>query len=71
MTQHSGFSLTGSLDMRGQLLLSVRTVGAAITTSNLTTNELAIFVGGTSGATLALRSGGTIYYWGSTSSAAG
>ena len=51
--------------------LSLTTTGTSLTSANMTANQLYLFIGGTSGATLAVRSGGTIYYFGSTASAVG
>ena len=60
----------GTLDLTAAKV-SVRTTGASLNSTNVGVNELAIFVGGTSGATLALRSGGTIYYFASSASTVG
>lgn len=63
-----------SLDLNQSRLLSVRTLAAsAITVSagntNLRVNEIAFTVGGASGASLAIHSGGTVYLFNSALSA--
>lgn len=64
-------SLSGvTLDL-SRAKLSLATTGTAITTANLGVDEVKLFIGGASGATLAVRSGGTIYFFGSSTSAAG
>ncbi len=50
---------------------SWRTVGASVSSSNLSANEVALFIGGASGASLCVRSGGTIYYFTSSASTVG
>lgn len=58
------FDLTGAR-------VSVRTTGTSATSLTVRPNELQVFVGGTSGATLCLRSGGTLYYFASSASTVG
>lgn len=67
----SSVSLSGvTFDLK-QAKLSLATTGTAVNNTNLGVDEIKLFVGGTSGATLCVRSGGTIYYFGSILSAAG
>lgn len=61
----------GPLYLQQQKLVSVRTVGVSVTSTNLITNEMAFFVGGASGASLALRSGGIIYFFNSAATTVG
>lgn len=51
--------------------LSVRTTATSLTSLTVGVGELAFFVGGTSGATLGLRSGSTLYLFASSSSTVG
>ena len=67
----SSVSLSGvTLDLK-LAKLSLATTGTAVNNTNLGVDEIKLFIGGTSGATLCVRSGGTIYYFGSILSAAG
>lgn len=60
----------GTLDLTAANL-SLKTTGTSISSANLGVNGIALFVGGTSGATLAVRSGGTIYFFSSSVSTVG
>lgn len=51
--------------------LSIKTVGATLTTSNVSQDELIMFVLQSSGASLGIRSGSTIWIFDSTDSVAG
>ena len=60
----------GTFDLTA-MKLSLGTTGTSLSSANLGVNEIGLFVGGTSGATLAVRSGGTIYYFASSASTVG
>jgi hypothetical protein len=65
----------GTLDLKQTRLLSIRTLAASSLTAsaantNLQPNEIVFTVGGASGASLAIYSGGTVYIFNSIASAA-
>jgi hypothetical protein len=60
----------GTIDF-SQANLSIKTTGTSLTSLTVPQGGFALFVGGTSGATLAARSGGTLYFFASSSSTVG
>lgn len=68
-----GLSALGGSNQRVQLngSLSVVTTGTSVTSSTLSPTGLVFFIGGVSGASIAINSGGTIYWFDSSGSTKG
>lgn len=67
----SNISMSGvTLDL-SRAKLSLATTGTSLNSTNIGVEEIRLFIGGGSGATLAVRSGGTIYYFSSSLSTVG
>lgn len=61
----------GTVNLVNNRLVSVRTTGTSLSSQNMVGNEVALFIGGASGASLAIRSGGTIWIFNSSLSTTG
>lgn len=67
----SGYVSISSTGIVSLNTVSLRTTSASLTSLTVGVNEMALFIGGSSGATLAVRSGGTLYYFASSASTVG